>query len=76
MAECGSEERAVDGGLAGGARVVHLQALGAEHADGVVEGDVGQAHGQHRLALAEGPGTAAEMDMVILRALHNIHSSY
>jgi hypothetical protein len=56
----------IDIGVFGGARVVNVLASGAGHIDGVVAGQVGEAHREHGLALAIGARAATEVSALEL----------
>lgn len=69
VAEGRAEVGAVQVGVLGGARVVGLVAARAEHLHRELPGYVGQAHGQHGLALAERARAPTEVHVLKLFVL-------
>lgn len=71
VVERSSKVGSVNGGVARGLRVVDILALGAIQLDRVDVGQVGQAHGEKRLLLAQDTGTLAKVALLVLIQLHD-----
>lgn len=71
VVEGGAEVGAVDGGVAGGFRVVDVLAFGAVHLDGFLVRDVGLTHGEERVRVADYTRAFAKVGFFVLVELIN-----
>lgn len=63
--EGGAEVGTVDGGVPRGFRIVDVFALGAVHLDGLLVGDIGLAHREERMRVADDAGAFAEVGFFV-----------
>jgi hypothetical protein len=70
--EGGTKIGTVDGGVAGGFRVVNVFTLRAVQLDSALVGDVGLAHGQQSMAIAHHTRTLAKVALLVLLKLVDV----
>ena len=71
VVEGGAEVGAVDGGVARGLWVVDVLTFGAVHLHGFLVGDIGLAHGEEWVGVADYAGTFAEVGFFVFVKLEN-----